>query len=247
MARFQDQTGETIYLFNMEKPSRELLAIIGLCAFFFVIMTLSGTVDNWCVDWLATHPDQVLAKGRIWQPVTSIFLHGGLLHFASNMLVLYFFGVPLANAWRPRQFLAFFFFCGIAGDLCFCLWQTIVGSSTPSLGASGAIFGLMLAYGMIFGERTVLFFGIIPMKGWLLVSIFLGLELLTLCAGGRFLGSNGGTANLAHLGGAVAGAAWLKFVWWRLERQAGPATARTPLKNRLGGLEVMDDRDQKRR
>lgn len=247
MARFQDQTGETVYLFNLERPTREFLWIVGICAIMVVATELSSTVDGWCLHWLALNPDDVFAKGRLWQLFTSLFLHGGIGHFAGNMIFFYIFGVPVAAAWRPRQFVAFFIFCGLVGNLCFWGWQAIAGNSIPSLGASGAIFGLTIAYGMLFGDRTILFFGMIPMKAWLLVSIFLGLELITLCAGGGFLGANGGIGTLAHLGGAVAGAAWLKFIWWRLERQAGTATARAPLKSRLGGLEVMDGRDEKRR
>jgi membrane associated rhomboid family serine protease len=189
------------------------------------------------LDYLAMDTAGFISKLRLWQPLTAIFLHGNLAHFLGNMVFLWFFGSALANAWRRREFLGYFFLCGVAASLLFFLFNVFRSGSIKGLGASGAVFGLMIAYAMVFGERTILAFFMIPMKAKHFVAICFAIEILMLFAGGR----DDGVAHIAHLGGAVCGAVCLKLVWRRQAQQAGETDRRARASSRIGGLEIMDE------
>lgn len=155
-----------------------------------------------------------------WQLLTYGFLHGGFAHVAFNMLALFMFGAPLEYTWGPRRFLTFYLVCVGGAGLC----QLAVGSwilahgggAYPTLGASGGIFGLLLAYGMLFpNQRVMLLIPPIPMKARTLVIVYGAIEL--------FLGATGlqpGVAHFAHLGGMLFG--WLLIQYWRGKPPFGP-------------------------
>jgi membrane associated rhomboid family serine protease len=157
--------------------------------------------------WFALWP---LDTGRFmpWQALSYAFLHGGMFHLFFNMLGLWMFGSELERLWGQRRYLHFL----LAGVLAAALAQIVVcwltGSRVPTVGASGALFALLLAFGMLFPNRVIMpLFPPIPMKARTFVMVFGGLEL-----GLGLLGSSG-VAHFAHLGGMAGG--FLMIRYWR--------------------------------
>ncbi|KAF1687735.1 rhomboid family intramembrane serine protease [Pseudoxanthomonas broegbernensis] len=148
-----------------------------------------------------------------WQLLTYGFLHGSFGHLLFNMLALYMFGAPLELTWGTRRFLAYYLICVAGAGLCQLAvgWWTVSqgAAAYPTLGASGGVFGLLLAYGMLFpNQRVMLLFPPIPMKARTFVIVFGALELLL-----GFTGWQPGVAHFAHLGGMLFG--WLVIRYWR--------------------------------
>jgi membrane associated rhomboid family serine protease len=145
-----------------------------------------------------------------WQLVTYSFLHGGLTHIAFNMLALWMFGGPIERLFGSRPFALYYFVCVIGAAVAQLLvveyWS---GGFYPTLGASGGIFGLLLAFGMMYPHsRIMLLFPPIPMPAWLFVTGYGAVEL--------FLGITGtaaGVAHFAHLGGMAIGFVLIQY--WR--------------------------------
>jgi membrane associated rhomboid family serine protease len=148
-----------------------------------------------------------------WQLVTYGFMHGNFPHLLFNMLALYMFGAPLEYTWGNRRFLTYFMVCLVgAGVLQLAVsWWTMSngGPAYPTVGASGGVFGLLLAYGMLFpNQRVMLLFPPIPMKARTLVVVYGAIELML-----GFTGWQPGVAHFAHLGGMLFG--WLLIRYWR--------------------------------
>lgn len=141
-----------------------------------------------------------------WQLFTYMFLHGGLAHLFFNMLALWMFGMELENVWGSRKFLVYYLLCGLAGGLSNLLIGPLIGQVGPTVGASGAIFGVLLAFGMMFPDRPVYLYFLLPVRAKYLVAIWIGLELFY-----GVTGTSDGVAHFAHLGGAAAG--FLYMLW----------------------------------
>ena len=185
-------------------------------------------VLGWFVDavtvYLGMSTQAVVTQFHLWRPVTYLFLHAGFLHIIFNMLALWMFGVELERLWGTRFFLKYYFVTGIgaAGTMMFMAlpWEWAfpfgwVQSLTESMrysntvGASGSIYGLLLAYALYFPDRPLFMFPIpIPIKAKYFVMILAGIALLSSMAANQ-----GGVANVAHLGGLVVGYFYLKL--WR--------------------------------
>lgn len=157
-----------------------------------------------------THGNIVTVGFRIWQLVTYGFLHGGFQHIFFNMLALFIFGGPIERAFGRRAFLLYYFVClVVAAASQLAVIELLSGGFYPTLGASGAIFGLLLAFGMLYPrERIMLLFPPIPMPAWLFVSGYVVLELVL-----GVTGTQAGVAHFAHLGGALAG--FVMILYWR--------------------------------
>ncbi|GAA4866904.1 rhomboid family intramembrane serine protease [Luteimonas vadosa] len=148
-----------------------------------------------------------------WQLLTYGFLHGGLAHLLFNMLALVMFGAQLEYTWGDRRFLMFFLTCVLGAGLVQLVVGTLSvsggGGAYPTLGASGGVFGLLLAYGMLFpNQRVMLLIPPIPMKARTLVIVFGVISLLL-----GVTGTAAGIAHFAHLGGMLFG--WLLIRYWR--------------------------------
>ncbi len=144
-----------------------------------------------------------------WQLGSYSFLHGGIGHLFFNMLGLWMFGSELERLWGPRRYLQFYFASVVVAGLTQLVFAWAIGSATPTVGASGGLFGLLLAFGMMFPNRTIMpLFPPIPMKAKVFVALFGGLELVL----GVF-GSSTGIAHFAHLGGMLGG--YLMIRYWR--------------------------------
>ncbi len=163
-------------------------------------------------------PRDVLTKFALWQPFSYLFLHdpGGFTHILFNMLALYLFGSTLEATWGTRRFLRYYFICGVGAALCVVVANLLFGNlDTRTIGASGAIYGLLLAFGVLFPEATILFMFIFPMKAKYFVMIIGAIAFLS------SVGASGsGVSHIAHLGGFVVG-------WFALRSRAMTAGARS--------------------
>lgn len=156
-------------------------------------------------------PVAVVYHFAIWQLFTYMFLHAGITHILFNMLALWMFGTPLEQTWGTRRFLKYYFYCGIAAGVCDVALNAALGHwGTRTVGASGAIFGLLLAFGVLFPNQTVLMSFLFPIKAKYMVMIYAGIELLL------SIGPNTGVSSFAHLGGMVFGYIYLKSKMPRL-------------------------------
>jgi membrane associated rhomboid family serine protease len=154
------------------------------------------------------------APFRIWQPVSYAFLHGGFPHLFFNMFALYMFGPEIERLIGTRHFLVYYFVCVISAAIAQLLVLNAIGNPpVPTVGASGGIFGILLAFGLAFPRRKLmLIFPPIPMPAWLFVSLY-GLLELYLGISGR----DASVAHFAHLGGMVGG--FLLILYWRAQRR----------------------------
>ena len=163
----------------------------------------------------------------IWQVFTYMFVHFQIWHLLFNMLALWMFGMPIEQSWGMRRFLKFYMMCGVAAGICVLVVNMLVGEwSTHTLGASGAVFGLLVAFGVMFPDTIILMFFLFPMRAKYAVMIYVVVELLAT------FGPNTGVSTIAHLGGAAFAYVYLKGrikLWkmpdlrgayrqWRLQR-----------------------------
>jgi membrane associated rhomboid family serine protease len=165
------------------------------------------------IHYFGLSPDAVLKRFWIWQPVTYLFLHSGPAHILFNMLALWMFGVELERLWGRTFFLKYYFVAGVgaaATTLFLSLVPTGFGDllwNTVTVGASGAIYGLLLAYALYFPDRPIFVMALFPVPAKYFVLIMGGFALMSSVGGNQ-----GGVANTAHLGGLVFGYLYLK-VW----------------------------------
>jgi len=144
-----------------------------------------------------------------WQLVTYAFLHGSMLHLLFNMFALYMFGGAIEQVFGPRRYLAYYLVCVVSAALTQLLVAMLTGGFYPTVGASGGVFGLLLAYGLYFpNNRVMLLFPPIPMPARVFVAVYAVLELVM-----GVTGTQSGVAHFAHLGGMVGG--YLMLRYWR--------------------------------
>lgn len=152
-------------------------------------------------------PSLAIRGLEVWRFVTYMFLHGGLGHLLFNMLGLWMFGTQIEARWGSRPFLLYYLVCGLGGALTYGVFNLFgMESFVPMVGASGAVYGILLAYGLMFPEAVILIFFIVPMKAKYAVVLFGLIELLSTVSD-----SGGGVAHLAHLGGMAAGFLFLRL------------------------------------
>ena len=136
-----------------------------------------------------------------WQLVSYSFLHGGILHLGVNMLALWMFGRDVERVLGSRRFLQYYLACVVSAALLQLLVAYASAAPYPTVGASGGVFGVLLAYGLFFPyRRLILLFPPIPMPAWLFVSLYAALELVL-----GVTGTQAGVAHFAHLGGMLGG------------------------------------------
>ncbi len=188
-----------------------------------VVYLLQGAADDhlllrfalWPIGSFPVEGTHLTVGFRPWQLVTSAFLHGSTSHIALNMLGLWMFGRDVEIVLGPRRFLAVYAGAVLAAGLAqLAVVSAGDGPPYPTVGASGGVFGVMLAFAMLFPRRTVmLMFPPVPMPAWLLVAGYAAIELWN-----GVLGTREGIAHFAHLGGMVG--AWLVLRRWTRRRRA---------------------------
>lgn len=162
-------------------------------------------------DISGTTPDGNLVNAgfRIWQLVTYAFLHGGFTHILFNMFGLYMFGGTIERTFGSRNFLIYYLICAIVAGVAQLIVVHFTRDVYPTLGASGAIFGVLLAFGMLYPqEKMMLIFLPVPMPAWLFVTGYAVVELVQ-----GVVGTQAGVAHFAHLGGMLGGFVLIQY--WR--------------------------------
>ncbi len=180
----------------------------------FILTFLPNQLFGWTfaydyfslIPYAVTHLVPLVPGVRIpfvWQVVTYLFLHGGWMHILFNLLMLWMFGSDLERLWGSKQFLFYFFLTGIGAALFDVALQPNV--QIPTVGNSGAVYGILLAYGMLFPDRPIFLWFVIPVKAKWFV---LGMGLIEFFS--SLSGPGTGVAHLAHLGGMLFGYMYLR-------------------------------------
>ena len=214
-------------------PCVKLLIICNVTCWFLLVLVLQNFFlpNNSIYQFLGFVPSKISSQFFIWQFVTYMFIHSqDIFHILFNMIILWMFGSELEHLWRRKFFFIYYLVCGIGSAVVYFICVKVyvllrnsgfLSSQTtitvtdgfrdiqniPVVGASGAVFGLLLAYGLIFGERIILFMFIFPMKAKTFTLLIAAIELLTVLKSG--FGSP--VANLAHLGGLISGFLFLNL------------------------------------
>lgn len=209
-------------------------ALLVACLAFFIIQHAADQFFGMdLLGWFALVPSGLINQHRFWQLFTYSFLHADVMHLFLNLMMFAFIGGELEGTWGTARFLRFYFFCTVAAGLFYLFLQVFVqgGLNTPMVGASGGIYGLLMAYGLIFGERVLLFMMLFPMKAKHFIWILAGIELLSTVFSGH-----GGLSSAAHLGGMIAGLGYLwgraTFSVWKQRRAEGLNFRGQPAKKR---------------
>lgn len=164
-------------------------------------------------------PFDVLRRGELWQLLTYMFLHASIGHILFNMLTLWMFGSAVEQTWGTRRFVRFYFICGVGAGVCVVIANLLFGDVYQrTIGASGAIYGVLLAFGMLFPDQEILIMFLFPVKAKIAVLIFGAIAFFSSLQGG------GTVSNVAHLGGMLVGYVYLRTQFTRRRtRPAGPA------------------------
>jgi membrane associated rhomboid family serine protease len=150
-------------------------------------------------------PDYVLQAGAWWQVVTYMFVHASWGHIFFNMLALFLFGIQLERHMGSTEFLLYYFVCGIGAGLVTIFFNSATGQGMiPVVGASGAIYGLLLAFAAFFPDARIFVFGILPIRAPVAVAGYAGIEIIS-----QLVNPRSGVAHLAHLSGLAFGYLYL--------------------------------------
>ncbi len=184
--------------YGLPPAIKKLMIIMG--AVFLLQTMVSGSINI----YLGLVPVLVWNKFFLWQLGTYIFLHGGISHLLFNLLALWMFGGELENYWGSNKFVRYFLFCGIGAGICTVLLTPY--KFIPVIGASGAIYGILLAYGWLFPNRLIYIYFLFPLPAKYMVIIFGLIELFS-----SMEGTGGGIAHLTHLGGLLFGLIYMGY------------------------------------
>ena len=180
--------------------------IIANVAVFLLQWFSQGTALGRAFNYLALTPSQVATHLYIWQLATYMFLHGGIWHILWNMLALWMFGSDVEQTWGTDRFLKFYFFCGIGAGICVVILNYLFGNpSVPTVGSSGAIYGILLVCAVLWPDRVILFSFLFPIKMKYFVMIIGAIAFL------NSFNVNSGVSDVAHLGGMAFGYLFLKL------------------------------------
>ena len=178
----------------------KILIVANVSIFFLVALLELESVFNM---FFGLVPKYVWSKLYIWQPFTYMFLHGGIWHLFINMLVLWMFGSEIERYWGRKEFLGFYFITGVGSGILTALFS--LDSTIPVVRASGAIYGVLLAYGLMFPNRVIYLYFFIPVKVKYFVLFIGGIAFIS-----SFTNSASAVSHLTHLSGMVIGFIYMK-------------------------------------
>jgi len=167
----------------------------------FLFMTLFQT-ERFFLYYFGLVPQLVWGRGFVWQLFTYMFIHGGFGHIFMNMFVLWMFGSEIENTWGKREFYKFYFITGIGSGFITLLFS--LNSTIPVVGASGAIYAILVAFAMMYPNRLIYFYFLIPIKAKYFVLI---MGVITFFS--SFSQGGSGISHLTHLGGIIIGYLYL--------------------------------------
>lgn len=200
--------------FSMIPPVMKSLIIINVIVYFVMYFFLESlkigeiSLYSWFMHYFALQPFNSLFGGNFWpwQLFSYQFMHGGFFHLFFNMFSLWMFGAELESMWGSKRFLIYYVTAGIGAGIVQLIVGQFLGQLGPTIGASGSIYGILLAFGMTFPDRQIMMFPLfIPIKAKYFVILFAGIEMIS------GFGGSDGVAHFAHLGGAATGFLLLKF------------------------------------
>ena len=236
-----------IYSFNISSVVKTIL-IVNFSIWFGLVVVLQGLFfeKNYVFYFLGLTPNKVFQDFWLWQVFTYMFVHAkGVFHILFNMFALWMFGSELERLWGSRFFLSYYLICGL-GAGCIYLLSLFIGQSFFNLdsrvfsvsmvGASGAIFGILFAYGLIFSERIIFFMMIFPMKALHFTLLIGGIEFVSLINSG--MGSS--VSHLAHLSGFLTGFIFLQG-WKKIQNLKIRKWRRGPIH-----LKILKNNDKKK-
>ncbi len=199
--------------FSIFPPVLKTLIIVNVVVFIFDAFFLEiyhfGDISlkTLFIKYLYLWPVGDNSNFYLWQLISYQFIHGGFMHLFFNLFALWMFGSELEEMWGSKKFLSYYLLCGIGAGLIQLYVAPLFSDPAPTIGASGAIYGILLAFGLTFPDRPIFMFPLfIPIPAKFFVLIFAGIELLT-----GFTSSGSGIAHFAHLGGALTGFLLIKF------------------------------------
>ena len=197
--QFQSDPGQLSY-----KPSLftdAIKTLISVNFSIFILQSISSSETMFFTNF-GLVPKLVWSQLKIWQPFTYMFFHGDIWHVLINMFVLWMFGSELERVWGKKNFLRFYFITGVGSGLGTMLFG--LQSTVPIVGASGAIYGVLLAYGVMFPNRIVYLYGIIPIKS---IWFVIGIGIIAFFSS---FNNFSNISHLTHLFGMIIGYLYLK-------------------------------------
>jgi len=206
------QTGSMTqsWVFRIIIANVAIYFIQGLTAQYGVIypFIIDGQITNNQMSamtfYLGLTPGVIIQEGYVWQFFSYMFLHGGFFHIFLNMYALLIFGIPIEQTWGSKKFVIYYIFTGVGAGITIFVVNLFLSSTAyaiPTIGASGAVFGLLLAFGLLFPEAELLIFFFLPIKAKYLVILYGALELYSLYTSG----GEGSISHSGHLGGLLFG------------------------------------------
>jgi membrane associated rhomboid family serine protease len=207
MRRSAPRYSASSFSFGPGPLSSAMKALIGANVAIFFLQLVAPAIT----DTLGLVPFLAVRRFWIWQVVTYMFLHGGLIHILFNMLALWMFGTELERVWGTRFFLKFYFVTGVGAGILTVLFSLLPFDASQELyrsnviGASGAIYGLLLAYGMYFPDRPIYMYLLFPIPAKYFVIIMGAIAFYA-----SLSNTGGGVANATHLGGLLVAYLYLK-------------------------------------
>ena len=196
--------------FKSMTPAIKALIVVNAAVF-----AVSLFVGEQFLQLFGLVPERVLHDRWIWQPASYLFIHGGFMHLFFNLFALWMFGMPVEAQWGKTEFLKYYFICGLGAAAASIAVNP--HSLVPVVGASGPIYGLLVAFAMLYPDSVVYVYFLIPVKAAHMAILFGVLEFF---AGAT--GATPGIARFAHLGGMVTGYLYLRW-WWTAKIKAKAA------------------------
>lgn len=195
--------------FRMLPTAVKHILIINIIMFLatLVLERMGGPTGRMITNMLALWPAES-PYFHFWQPVTYMFMHGGFDHIFFNMFALWMFGYILENFWGTKRFLVYYFVCGIGAAIVNMLVMHYTHGIYPTVGASGAVYGILLAFGMMFPEERIYLYFLMPIKAKWFVIGYAAIELFE-----GIMASHDGIAHFAHLGGMLFGL--ILILYWK--------------------------------
>lgn len=197
--------------FSVFPPVIKNLLIINVAVFFIQLLAsnlLVGGKPLWYVlnMWFALNPLSPGFNFQMWQLITYQFMHGGFSHIFFNMLMLWMFGMEIENYWGSKKFLSYYLLCGVVAGLFQLFISPLLGDSPAvTIGASGAVYGVLIAFALMFPDRYIFLYFLVPIKAKYLIGFLIILEFMLVDS------AQSNVAHLAHLGGALAGFLFILF------------------------------------
>ena len=199
------------YRFNMRRRLTSGIKVLIIAnVAIYLLGWLLPELNKYLVIYGGLVPELFTKHFFLWQPVTYMFLHGSFMHLFFNMFALWMFGTELEQQWGTKFFLQYYFISGVGAGILSAIIQP--ASQIPIIGASGAIYGLLLAFALMYPNRIVYLNFLFPIKVKYFVMIFAAIELFA-SMGGRSLES--GVAHFTHLSGMIFG---YLYLLWRQQR-----------------------------